>query len=145
MQCLFEREWHAGVVDILRCQAKVNKLLVGIQASNLIESLLDEIFHGLDIVIGDLLDVLDPLCAFLIEVAIDIPQAFEKVVIEVLQLRQRQLTQSDEILHLHTYAVADECIFREVVGQRLCLASIATIDRRDGRQCIQIHNAINKL
>ena len=123
----------------------MDELLVGIQASDLVEALLDEILHGLDIVVSDLLDVLDTLSAILVEMAIDVAQTLEKVVIKVLQLRQGQLTQSDEILHLYTNAVADQCVFREVVGQRLCLASIATIDRRDGRQCIQIHNAVNKL
>ena len=84
MQCLLQREWHAGVVDILRSQTEVDELLVGIQASDLVEALLDEILHGLDIVVSDLLDVLDTLSAFLVEVAIDVAQAFEKVVIEVL-------------------------------------------------------------
>ena len=65
----------------------MDEFLVGIQSSDLVEALFDKILHGLDVVVSDLLNVLDTLSALLVEMAIDVAQTFEKVMIEVFQLR----------------------------------------------------------
>ena len=57
-----------------------------------------------------LLDVLNTLCALLIEVEIDATQCFKQGMIEVLELRQWQLTQSDEIFDFYAHSVTNECI-----------------------------------
>ncbi len=49
---------HTRVVDVLRGKPKMDKLLVGIEAANGIELFLDEVLHGLYIMVGHLLNVL---------------------------------------------------------------------------------------
>ena len=67
---LFQRKWHAGVIDVLRSQPKVDELLVRFQAANGIELFLNEILHGLHVVVRYLLDVFNTLCLSLVESAV---------------------------------------------------------------------------
>ena len=79
---------HAGVVDILRGEAEMDKLLVSLEPANLVELLLNEILHGLDVVVGNLLNILHVLCRLLVEGAVDVAQTIEKGMIERGELGQ---------------------------------------------------------
>ncbi|CUO98208.1 Uncharacterised protein [Segatella copri] len=88
-QSLFYRERHTCVVDILRCQTKMDKLLVSIQASDLIEFFLDKILNSLYIVIGNLLDVFYALCFLFVKITINVTQTFKQRLVERSKLWQR--------------------------------------------------------
>ena len=107
---LLDGKRHAGVVDVLRSESEMDEFLIGIQSAYLVEFLLNEIFHSLDVMIGHSLDILYALCTRLVEVGVDASQPCEQRMIERCQLRQRELAQGYEILYFHAHSVADECI-----------------------------------
>ena len=135
-QGLLDREGYAGVVDVLRGQSEMDELLVLVEASKPVEFLLDEIFHGLHVVVGGLLDFLDACGVCFREVAVDVAERVEAAVVEVLQLRQRQLAERDEVFNLHAHPVTDEGILREIFCQQPGLVPVSPVDRRDGGQCV---------
>ena len=87
------------------------KLFVGLKPAYLIKLFLDEIFHGLHVVVGYLLYVFHPLSVCLAEVAVDVAQLLEESMVEPGQLGQGQLTQRDEIFYLNPHAIAYERVF----------------------------------
>ena len=89
----------------------MNKLLVLLETTNLIEFFLDEVLDSLHIMVGHLLDVLHTLCFCGSEVAIDIAELVEQFMVEIFQLRQRQFTKGDEILYLDTHTIPNQRIF----------------------------------
>jgi len=86
----------------------MDKLLVALQAAYRVKLLLDIILNRLDIVVGDLLYVLNALCAFLVKLEVDVAKTREEVMVERFQLRERKLAKSNEILYLHTDAITNE-------------------------------------
>ena len=74
---LLYRQWHRSVVDVLRGESEVYELLELLQATDLVELLLYEVFHSLHIVVGHLLDVLHALCSCLVEAKVDVAQCVE--------------------------------------------------------------------
>ena len=88
----------------------MDELLVSVEASNLVEFLLNEVLYCLHVVVGHLLDVLHALCVLLVEVEIDAAQCFKQGMVEVLELRQWQLAQCYEIFDFYAHSVANECI-----------------------------------
>ena len=88
-QSLLHRERHTGIVDVLRCQTEVDKLLVGIQATNLVELFLDEVLNGFHVMVGNLLNVFHTLCSLLVEIAVDVTQTLKQLLVERSQLWQR--------------------------------------------------------
>ena len=74
LKCFLHRKRHTGIVDVLRGQTEMDKLLVSIQSANLIKLFLDKILYSLDIVVGNLLDILDTLRIILIKVLIYLTQ-----------------------------------------------------------------------
>ncbi len=114
--------------------------------SKSLEVVLDEIFNGLDIVVGDFLDVLHFLGVFRSHRLIEPAQAGEQIIsghprtfTEVRKLGQRNPAQSDEIFHLHAYTVADQGELAEVLSQRCGFGSIATIDRGHCQKRMKVH------
>ena len=67
----------------------MNEFLILLKIANLVQLLLDEILHRLDIMVCNLLDVLHTLSVILAEIAIDVTQSLEKRTIEILKLRKR--------------------------------------------------------
>ena len=102
---ILDGERHGCVVNILRCESEVNELLVFLEISEFVELFLDIIFHGLHVVVGYLLDILDARCALLVKLAVYVAEAVEMFVIEVCQLWQRQFAKRYEIFDFHTDAV----------------------------------------
>lgn len=112
-------------------QSEVDEFLVLLQSAQLVKLFLQEVFHGLYVVVGHAFDVLDALSVGFREVAVDVSQGFEDTFVHALQLGQRQLAEGDEVLHFHPYAVSHQCEFREIGGQGIRLAPITTVNRRD--------------
>ena len=135
---LAQRQGHRRVVDVLRRQSEVNELLVCRQAQA-VELLLQEVFDGLDVVVGHRFDVFDALRLGAVEVGVYLAQALEAAVVDALELGQRQLAERYEVFYLDPHAVADQCVFRKVVSKFVDLGAIAAVDGRDGRECLQIH------
>ena len=129
LKCFLHRKRHTGIVDVLRGQTEMDKLLVSIQSANLIKLFLDKILYSLDIVVGNLLDILDTLRIILIKVLIYLTQTSKQSRIERSKLRQRQLTQSDKILNLYTNTISYERILGKIVCEWLCLSPVTSIYR----------------
>ena len=64
----------------------MDELLVGFQSADGVELLLYEVFHGLDVVVGDALYVLYALCVGHTELLVDLAQAAEQLGGELRQL-----------------------------------------------------------
>ena len=126
-QTLLQREGDRGVVDILRGEPEMDELLAGAQA-DFVHLLLEQVLDGLHVVVGDRFDLLHAAGVVRREVAVERAQLFERRRIDLRQLGQRQFAQSDEILHLHADAVADERRLGEIVGQFFGFAAIAAVD-----------------
>ena len=143
LQSLLDAQGHRSVVDVLRRQSEVYELLErpdvlrpGVQRVHL---LLDEVLHGLHIVVCRLFNLLHPFRILRSEAAVKVPERFKKFMVEALQLWQRHLAERYEVFYLHAHAITYQRIFREVSCQRFRLVSVAAVNRRDGRQCIQFH------
>ncbi len=114
--------------------------------SKSLEVVLDEIFNGLDIVVGDFLDVLHFLGVFRSHRLIEPAQAGEQLIAghscafsEVRKLGQRNPAQGDEIFNLHADTVADQGELAEILSQRCGFGSIATIDRGHCQKRMKVH------
>ena len=67
----------------------MNELLgLGGEAAEHVNLLLDEVFHGLHVVVGHRIDVLHALCILLGKPAVDVAQRFKQAVVEAFQLWQ---------------------------------------------------------
>mmetsp|Transcript_106938 Transcript_106938/g.319764 ORF Transcript_106938/g.319764 Transcript_106938/m.319764 type:complete len:425 (+) Transcript_106938:335-1609(+) len=108
LERVLQEQGRRRVVDVLAGQRKVHILLEGLQAQG-VELLLDEVLHGLDIVVGDLLRCLDLAGIFKAQVGRNSPQLRHPIGGEVLAGRQL-LHEGEEILNLNVHAVPDEAI-----------------------------------
>ena len=135
---LLQRKRQSGVVDVLRGQAEVDVLAPGLQAE-LVELFFEPVLDRLDVVVGDFLDVLDPLGVGRVEAGVELAQPVEVPRVDAGELRQRQPAERDEVLDLDPHPVADQRGFGEVVRQALGLAAVAPVDRRDGLQGSKAH------
>ena len=88
----------------------MDKFLVFLKVTYLVELFLDKVLYRLHIMIGCLLDFLHTGGIRLCEMAIDIPQGLKKVMVEILQLWQRQLTKRNEVFYLHANSITYERI-----------------------------------
>ena len=109
-QRLLEAVGNGGIVDILRGQSEVDELFVGMQAE-FIHLLFEQILDGFDIMVGCPFDLFDPQGISFGKMAVNIAQGLPSGFVHPFELRQRQFTQRDEILHLHQYPVANQSIF----------------------------------
>ena len=129
---LLQREGHAGVVDVLRGEAKVDEFAVaGVDAQGG-KLLLDKVFHRLDVMVGGAFYLLDGLCIVYAKVEIDVAQRSEAAAVKATKLRQRYLAQGYEILYFYPYAIADQSIFGEIFSQFCSLGLIASVNGRHG-------------
>ena len=99
-----------------------------------LEFLLDEVFHGLDIVVRHFFYVFHSCGFFRSEIPVNVSQRLEFSSVEVCQLRQWNAAQGYEILDFHADAVTDKCEFAEILPQRLCLTFISSVDRGDSHK-----------
>ena len=125
---LSDHQREGGVIDILRGEPEVDELLL-ISKPEGIEPLLDEVLHGLDIVVRRTLDLLDTCCISAGEAQVDVVEVLDTLLIEHLAQRRELLAQSDEVKDLDTYPIADQCLLREVGDECLGLRPVASIDR----------------
>ena len=132
-QRLLDRKRNRGIINILRCQAEMNKFLVFIQSAQLIKFFFKEILHRFHIVIGHTFYFFNALGICFRKVTIDSTQSFKYTFVDSFELWQRQFTQSDEIFHFYLHAVFYQCVFRKIVSQSFCFASVSAVNRRNSR------------
>ena len=128
---LLERERDGRVVDVLRREAEVYEFLVCGQSQR-VHLLLDDVFDGLDVVVRHRLDLLDALRVGFREVRVERAQGFGLRPVDARELRQRELAQGDEILHFDADAVADQCLFRKIIGEFFRFVPVAPVYGRNG-------------
>src|SRR5574344_2397763 len=104
-KCILDGKRNTSVIDVLRSQSKMNEFLVSIKTSYFIKFLLNKILYCFYIVIGVFLYFLHSTCIVYRKVTIDISQFFEKRMIEILKLRQRQFTECDKILYFYSHTI----------------------------------------
>ena len=125
----------------------MNKLFPALQPQA-VELLLDEILHGLDVVVCHSLEVLDSLGVGHREVAVDVAQRLIESGAglpvggsNVDKLRQWQFAQGDKIFYFHLHAVADQGVLGKIAVEMLSFAAVAAVDRRDGGELGKLHIA----
>ena len=112
---LFQRERDGRIVDVLRGEAEMHELLVGLQSQG-VHFLLDNVLDGFYVVVRYRLDFLHPLGVGGREIEVEGAQGGEFRMVDAGKLRKRQFAQRDEILHFDADAVADKCLFRKIIG-----------------------------
>ncbi len=132
------RHGHGCVVDVLRGEAEVYEFLTGLESEN-VETLLEEIFHGLDVVVGHALDLLDARGILDCEVLVDVAQRTKHIMAHRGERAERYLAESYEILYLDFDTVAYEGIFREVFIKSFALVTVSPVHGRDGCKLGKIH------
>ena len=108
-QSLLQQEWSGCVVDILRCKTEVYELAVVVQAQ-LLQLLLQEVLDSLHIVVCYALNLLHMQSILHSKLGVELTQLLESRLGNTCQLWQRQLAQSDEILHFHTNTITNKCV-----------------------------------
>ena len=97
-QRFLERERRSRVVDVLRREPEVNEFAVR-GKSEVCEAFLQEILHGLDVVVRPPFNLLDTGGVFLGEVAVDGSKLRIHRRVDVEKLGKRLFAKGDEILH----------------------------------------------
>ena len=95
----------------------------------LLETVLDVILDGLNIVICNLFYFLHFGCVCRSHCSVNVSESFELRSVEIGKLGLRDLTKSDDILDFHANAVLDEGILAEKFPKWLSLTRIASVDR----------------
>ena len=103
---LSDHQREGGVIDILRGEPEVDELLL-IGKPEGIEPLLDEVLHGLDVVVRRTLDLLDTCCISAGEAQVDVVEVLDTLFVEHLAECGELLAQGDEVKDLDTYPIAD--------------------------------------
>ena len=136
---LLHGEGHGGVVDVLRGEAEMDELLQLLKA-HLVELALEEVFHGFDVVVGGLFDILDGLGIIVGELAVDVAQllGFAGNSGQSGTLGLQSVGEGDEILHLDADTVFYQGTLGEVLGEGLAFGAIAPIDGRNGIETVHI-------
>ncbi|MNQ88441.1 hypothetical protein D3C85_1037010 [compost metagenome] len=127
-------EHHAvrGVVDVFRGAGEMDELARGLQLGVALDLLLEPVLHGLDVVVGHSLDVLDAGGVGFGEVLHQRLQLRLGIGRELRHVGQAGLGQGDQPVDLDLHAVAHEGRLGEPLAQRVGLGGITAID---GRQC----------
>ena len=90
LQSLLHGEGNTGVVDILGGQTEVDELLAGRRETcgdqRSVDTLLDEVLHGLHVVVRHFLYILDALGIGHRELAVDVAKRFKKAMVKFLKL-----------------------------------------------------------
>ena len=94
--------------------------------------LLDDVLHGLHVVVGHRLDLLHTRGVGRREVAVEAPQGLALRRAHARELRQRDFAQGDEIFHFDPDAVADQGLFRKIIGEFLRFTTVTAVYGRDG-------------
>ncbi len=138
MEGILHRHRHRGVVDVLRGEAEVDELLP-LREPQGVETLLEEVLHGLHVVVRNRFEILDLQGVLLGELLIDGGELLQRGGGNPRELRQPLAAEGYEILNLHLHAVADKGELREILVEARSLRAVATVDRRDSRKRSQFH------
>ena len=86
-----------------------------------LETVFDEVFYCLYVVICNLFDLFD-LCSILwSHVSVDVSELFESTVVKISQLWKWNLAECDEVFDFDAYAILDKCVFAEIFSKWFCL------------------------
>ena len=77
LQSLLDRKGNAGVVNVLRCEAEVDELLVALETAHGVELLLDKVLYGFYVVVSNRLNVFHTLCISGCEITVDVTKLIE--------------------------------------------------------------------
>jgi hypothetical protein len=116
-QSLFDCKRNCGVVDVLGRQSKMDKLQIVediFETLFVLESVLDEVLDGLDIMLGLFFLVLDIASILLTKVLIQGSQGFFLGFIQLIQIGKPCVHQGDEILHFHLNSIPNIGRLREI-------------------------------
>ena len=130
---LLERERNGRIVDILRREAEVDELLVAFESQG-IHLLLDDVLDGLDVVVRNRLDLLDPLGVGVRKIGVESAQFGKLCVVDVAELGERKLAQGDEIFHFDADSITNQGLFGKIIRQFFRFVPVAPVDGRDGSQ-----------
>ena len=85
LYALHKAEGHGSIVDVLRCQAEMHELLESGIDAQAVKLPFYVVFHGLDIVVGGLLNLLHLGCLVLGHVAVYRAESVEQAVVEAAE------------------------------------------------------------
>mmetsp|Transcript_2488 Transcript_2488/g.5902 ORF Transcript_2488/g.5902 Transcript_2488/m.5902 type:complete len:295 (+) Transcript_2488:1-885(+) len=102
-----KRHWDGCVVDILGRQREMQKLFV-VLPTILVKLVLQEVLHSFHVMVGNSLLSFDNLRISQTEISEDSTQLRKIRMVKSLELRQRDFTQSDEVLNLNKHAILDQ-------------------------------------
>ena len=114
----------------------MHELLVAFEAQR-VHLLLDDVFDGFHVVVGNRFDLLHARGVGRRKVAVEGAQRFELHGLDAAQLRQRDAAQGDEILHFDADAVADERLLGEIIGEFFRFTAVTAVDGRYGGEFVQ--------
>ena len=127
-----ELQGVAGVVDVLAGAGEVHELRGLFQFGACVELGLDPVLHGLDVVVGGLLDLLDGHGIGLGEVLDQAHQVGAGTGRERWELLETSVGQGDEPRDLDLHAAVHVALFAHERAQRRQLAGVAAVQRREG-------------
>ena len=126
-----EEEGRGRVVDILRGKPEMNEFPHAAQPQR-VETLLEKILHRLDIVVGRALDGFDVFGVRFAEIFKNFVERVYFIILKYRELRQAVLADRDEVLYFNKYAVANQCVFAEIIGEFPGFVGIPAVNGRNG-------------
>ncbi len=136
-----EHQRMRGVVDVLAGAGKVHELGGRAQLGVGRKARLEPVLDGLDVVVGDALDVLDGLRVGLAEVGDQPAQQAAGVGRQRLELGQAGVGQRHEPLDLDLHAAVHQPELGQQRPQRSQLGRVAAVQRRQGSEGRRRHRA----
>jgi hypothetical protein len=132
----------AGVVDVFAGAGKVHKFGRFFQFGAGLEFALDPVFHGLHVVVGGFLDVLDGLGIGLGEVFHQAQQVGACAGRQGLELGKTGVRERDEPGHLDLHAAVHVAVLAHDGAQRGQFGGVTAVERRKGGNGGQAHGAV---
>jgi hypothetical protein len=125
-----EHQGMRGIVDVFGGAGEMDELGRARQLGMVFHLLFQPIFHRLDVVVGDALDIFDAGGVGLGKVLHQRLQAGSRFAGKGRQFRQIRVGQGHQPGHLHFHAVRHEAGFGQQAAQRIAARSIAAVQRR---------------
>ena len=107
----------------------MHKLTVFLNAKFL-ELVFDEVLNCLNIVVGNLLNILNLLRILCGEISVDVSQSLKVCLVKALELLQRKLTKGYEILNFNPDPVFYKSVLRKVQTQIFNLFAVSAVNWR---------------
>ncbi len=132
---LLQHQAVAEVIDVFAGAGKVHEFQRRTQLGVVLELLLDEVFHRLDVMVGGALDLLDPRCMGNVEAVGQGAQALRGSGRERRQLGDARLGgQCQQPFDFDLDPRLDQAVFGEDRAQRIHFGGVAAVERGQGEQ-----------